>query len=890
MVLGFAMCSTFAFAQTGSLNVIAEKAQCQRSQNPTEMVQQKSYKASIFTKDSVFSRWEFASNEMSVIAYGAQGYVTAGMVIGDATSTPHGQTADAFCWQRVNDSADLYGNQIWQNVSYKSYVNYYMSSNYTGNENGYMLMALSDEFGSGVHNAFIGFPAVERPASAGIIDVRFNQMYINYYDECYIDYKIGNSWKTRAINVDGVDVAINSIAPVFASYTMPIELASQDSIAIRIRYYADGSRGTVYGYLWAVDNVELVSGEANRWVSNSQMFLDGFYGTLPQGMEIPLTWYGEAINTGATTHTNVSLNFSHLDNNLQSDNILNAEQDNIAPDPLTLNYMVVDERGFFAGEQAGRPASQVFEAGDIGGSYLGWWYYAPTYGVHTTSQQYGMHGLPVSTLGQQFFAASATSDNVDDIAWDTMSYQVVGETGGDGNLSLAGYRWGWDNGIIPSGSCYQFGFVYYGSSRYVTDNSENWSSAGYTVMGRFTTGNTIPTDWVFRGVELIPQTESALADIVGSTIYPYMWEGVWNSDSNDWDLVDVNTGSYNSESPYTVVMSDLNNLATGRLAPSDEYNAVNFRFPSQPVLKPNTSYYIGYRLASDGKFGVAKQQWTYLAENGTTNVRYYNDANPEVANGYYQFTPGAYDIYVYDPTTGGYYAGYNSDQAPMIRPVVGPRVELSSYNITANCGTGVEITDDVFENICNSPVVGYEGGFVTVYIFPEGEFCDTCNGAYKIDINTLMVDNNVVDLDGTNNGFTVTEGAYNVYNADSSVLELRRYYYAITFSSLDANHAVSANAVYTEWEPVTGSIDPAAMHVTLGLQPNPATSSVKLNINGVSGMVNCSIIDMSGRVVYNANVNAEQQQVIDLSNVAAGAYFVRVTNDSFSKVEKLIVR
>ena len=56
------------------------------------------------------------------------------------------------------------------------------------------------------------------------------------------------------------------------------------------------------------------------------------------------------------------------------------------------------------------------------------------------------------------------------------------------------------------------------------------------------------------------------------------------------------------------------------------------------------------------------------------------------------------------------------------------------------------------------------------------------------------------------------------------------------------------------------------------------------------GSLNCSIIDMSGRVDYNAYNNAEEAHTIDLSGVAAGAYFVRVTNDSFSKVEKLIVR
>ena len=63
-----------------------------------------------------------------------------------------------------------------------------------------------------------------------------------------------------------------------------------------------------------------------------------------------------------------------------------------------------------------------------------------------------------------------------------------------------------------------------------------------------------------------------------------------------------------------------------------------------------------------------------------------------------------------------------------------------------------------------------------------------------------------------------------------------------------------------------------------------------MNIEGVDGMVNCMLIDMSGRVVYNQNVNAETAQTINVSNLAKGAYFVRITNDKFTKVEKLIVR
>jgi hypothetical protein len=74
------------------------------------------------------------------------------------------------------------------------------------------------------------------------------------------------------------------------------------------------------------------------------------------------------------------------------------------------------------------------------------------------------------------------------------------------------------------------------------------------------------------------------------------------------------------------------------------------------------------------------------------------------------------------------------------------------------------------------------------------------------------------------------------------------------------------------------------------LYPNPATSTVKLQVAGVTGTVNCNIIDMSGRVVYNANINAEAETTINVSNMPAGAYFVRITNDTFSKIEKLIIK
>lgn len=74
------------------------------------------------------------------------------------------------------------------------------------------------------------------------------------------------------------------------------------------------------------------------------------------------------------------------------------------------------------------------------------------------------------------------------------------------------------------------------------------------------------------------------------------------------------------------------------------------------------------------------------------------------------------------------------------------------------------------------------------------------------------------------------------------------------------------------------------------LEPNPATSWVTLNIEGCEGTVNCTLIDMSGRIVYNQNFNATAAHSIHVSNLAKGAYFVRITNHEISKVEKLIIR
>ncbi len=902
LVLGFALCASFAFAQT-SIALPKTKSDCKQTVEAPK-AQSVDYKASLFMKDdTILRQFKFEANDMTGIIKGADGHVQANDIVWryDAngnltiqdTLTAHGQSGAISNWQRVNDVASV-TSAPYNGLPYLSYVQDYMSETRVGDDNGFMFMTLRATYGTGVHNAYFQLPGVD-PAGADVIDVAFNQFYVKYYDFCYIDYKIGDKWVAREINVTGVDISVNYIGNSVPVFTMPLALANENMINIRFRYYSPGRDGiSSYGYMWAVDNVTIIGGDADRWYTNDQKYLDGGYGIMPAGMSIPLSWYGVAYNNGANPRNNVNLTMEHFGaDRSTSDVVITTAMDNMPADPTTAKYAIIDERGFISGQISADPSFVVPDDYDM----LGWWWSAPNYQSENISGSYGLRGLPTTTTGLNYVAAHLSSPGADPAEWDTIAYNVVEPTGGEGStLAIEGYRWGRDNGIIPSGTIYSYGYVWDEEDQrwYITDDG-NYDHEGYMVWVRYTTGNDIPEGWVFRGVEIIPNTVNELDEMATTPIFPVLRKGVPSDQGVDYmSFEDVETG-FSTTVPYEVQESDLNLLPSGYINtndPDQSYNAVNLRFYSQPALEPNTSYYIGYQMAGNGKFSAAATSRSYSTAEGT--MSYYRDE--DLHNYYWQFYPSNYDVYVYDPDRGQtIFASAYDEWTPLIRPIVGAPATIETRVINAECGTGVTIESEAGDTICGSSVTTFVGGGASVYVVPEGSFSpeywaanDTATGCYIID--DIIVDGNVIDLDNPPAGVDVSEGSRIVYDADSNTIMQRRFSYAVSFANITGNHVVRATAHWDVFHPEHGSIDPMAMNVTLGLQPNPATSNVRLNVQGVSGVLNCSIIDMSGRVIYNAEINAGEPTNIDLSGVAAGAYFVRITNDKFSKVEKLIVR
>ena len=99
------------------------------------------------------------------------------------------------------------------------------------------------------------------------------------------------------------------------------------------------------------------------------------------------------------------------------------------------------------------------------------------------------------------------------------------------------------------------------------------------------------------------------------------------------------------------------------------------------------------------------------------------------------------------------------------------------------------------------------------------------------------------------------------------------------------NVTVTGDATYTAIFAQNVGIDEAEMS-EVSLFPNPASSMVTIRANG---MEQVTVIDLNGSTVMTQRVNNETF-TFDVSNLAKGAYFVRITGGEGTVVRKLIVK
>ncbi len=604
--------------------------------------------------------------------WGGTGYETGVVSTG---SEAHGQTADYSFWRRIpnTETATLsaltsiyprYSN-YFGTANFVSYIRNHMSTDITSANNGFMMMSMYDqaELGTGNFNAYINLGVVDA-SSASVIDVRFYQFYQKYYDYCYIDYRTSStgSWIPVEINKSGVDINVTSTYQGYCTYTLPLAAAGQSYLELRLRWFNSSTpqRGTAYGYMWLIDDVEVIASNPDRMKLGTESYTQGGYGTMPKYMNIEPAWSGDVTNHGANTQENVTATLKHMNSTMSSVTTLGS-YNNGSVAASTTKRMILDPEGWFNTDSTS--------------DWYGW-YSLSNHNVHHGS----CDPLPTQITGDHYLYTSITTDAGLNLNFDTMYYRV---SSFDNNTKS--YRWGKDNGMLSyrRNNYYIFGYYMQDGARYVSEDPDqvNFNNPEYSVNLRYSTGREVPEGWVIRGVELVA---SPIYSGVGSTIKPMLLKEEYN-DGNTIDYIDLIP---NSEA-HLITANEVNDeTVLGRnsnpyLEP-DNYNTITMLFPEQPALQPFTSYRIGYKIVNGNNFAVAAAADYYSTanprdpENFDTIIYFRN--NPATEKYSHLFKPNDYDVLVLDTTGNNSYSqtrlypvlNYNQN-APMIRMLVGPR-------------------------------------------------------------------------------------------------------------------------------------------------------------------------------------------------------------------------
>ena len=183
---------------------------------------------------------------------------------------------------------------------------------------------------------------------------------------------------------------------------------------------------------------------------------------------------------------------------------------------------------------------------------------------------------------------------------------------------------------------------------------------------------------------------------------------------------------------------------------------------------------------------------------------------------------------------------------------------------------------------------------------------DVCQPVEGVNVNNITASSATASWLPTNGalGYRVSYGEYDFIEAQALRVEVDANTTSYTFTGLEAETRYEFYVQTKCGEGLFSSITQgdridfmteASQGIydvesgTLTLFPNPASTSVTLTVSGIDGKVTVEIVDLNGRKVSELRTQDSELQ-IDLSQIAQGAYFVRVTGDRQTAVRKLIVK
>ena len=109
--------------------------------------------------------------------------------------------------------------------------------------------------------------------------------------------------------------------------------------------------------------------------------------------------------------------------------------------------------------------------------------------------------------------------------------------------------------------------------------------------------------------------------------------------------------------------------------------------------------------------------------------------------------------------------------------------------------------------------------------------------------------------------------------------------------TVDLNGCVASDEIVITMQDDV-SIGESFENANVSIYPNPTNGLFNMTIEGFNGELNMQVINVTGEVVYteSMNANAKITKSFDVSEFAAGVYYVRLSNDNGIVVKKLIIK
>ena len=197
---------------------------------------------------------------------------------------------------------------------------------------------------------------------------------------------------------------------------------------------------------------------------------------------------------------------------------------------------------------------------------------------------------------------------------------------------------------------------------------------------------------------------------------------------------------------------------------------------------------------------------------------------------------------------------------------------------------------------CNGPTTTTQVITITPLPVAAGPITSVNNDSVSINENNVLYSVATI-ANATSYIWTYYSGGSDV-NVETATNSLTLNFYASATSgnlTVKGHNACGDGVVsnnYPIWVSPVG-VNEIESNVTYQIYPNPTNGVVTISINGINDDLDLQIINLQGKIIRAetlTNHTPSFTQDIDLSKYAKGIYYIKLTNKSFTKVEKLVVQ